>query len=123
MQINMEQGVDQLRKQGISIEDENETVLDLARKNKRSPQQIYMILKELNAGKELIFPDIPPQGTGRKTIRIICDQYNLDLEALLTYLNQQQIKAEPDMALRTIAEEHQKKTVEIFDLIKEFTQQ
>jgi hypothetical protein len=122
MQINIEQGIEKLKTEGIKIEAKNEILLDIAKRNKLSPQQIYNSLKELNVNKKLVFPNAPSPGTGRKTIRILCDQYNLDQFALIEYLGQQEIKAEPDMALKTIAENHQKQTIEIFDLIKQFTQ-
>jgi hypothetical protein len=51
---------------------------------------------------------------------MISEQYQLDLQALRTYLTAHQIEAAPDMQLKEIAESEQIQMMELYNMIRTF---
>ena len=100
--------------------DENDVLKDIANENNLSPQQLYIIMRLGSEDKIIKIPDLPPAGTGKKTIELFCDQYNLDSEKLLVFLSEQKILASQEMKLKDIAEKNDIDMIELYKMIKTF---
>ena len=120
MQIDLNQALENLKTEKINFNDENDILKDVAGNNKISPQQLYLIIRAGSEEKILEIPDLPPAGTGKKTLQIFCEQYNLDQKLLLNYLAEHQITASKDMKLKDIAEKGQIDMIELYNMIKSF---
>ena len=123
MQIDLMQAKQNLTANGIQFVDENEILKDVAAANNISPQHLYLIMKEGSENQIIKIPDLPPTGTGKKTIAIFCEQYNLNADSLITYLGRQNIAADPDMKLKDVAETQEIEMLDLYNLIKIFSQQ
>jgi len=71
---------------------------------------------------KITIPDLPPAGTGKKTMRIFCEQYNLDLQSTISYLEHQQIFATADITLKEIAEKKQIDMIELYNHLKKYAE-
>ena len=123
MQIDLNQALQNLRTEGINFNDENDVLKDIANENNLSPQQLYIIMRLGSEDKIIKIPDLPPAGTGKKTIELFCDQYNLDSEKLLVFLSEQKILASQEMKLKDIAEKNDIDMIELYKMIKTFEDQ
>lgn len=90
----------------VRLEDENQTILAIARLNNRTPKEIYDAMQA--AGKASApslqpMPDQPPAGFGKKSLTDVADQYGLNLDEVLAKLQAQSIKAARDMSVKDIA--------------------
>ena len=123
MQIDLNQALQNLHDKGIRVDDENEIMKDIAKSNNLSPQQLYLIMKAGGEEKIIKIPDLPPPGTGKKTIEIFCDQYNLNHDRLLSHLADNGIAATKDMKLKEIVEKEEIEMIILYKMIKVFAQQ
>jgi hypothetical protein len=123
MQIDLNQALQNLRTEGINFNDENEILKDIANDTNISPQQLYIIMRMGSEDKIIKIPDLPPAGTGKKTIEIFCDQYNLDSAELLVFLSEQRILASKEMSLKDIAEKNEIEMIELYKMIKTYSEQ
>jgi hypothetical protein len=119
MQIDLSVAKEKLATNGITVSSDDETILSISERNDVSPQALYLMMKELNAGKQLTMPELPGQGTGKKTVRMFCEQYNLDLDATLKFLADNKYPVDPDMNLKTIATEFSTDPITIYGLIRQ----
>ena len=119
--INLSDGLEKLQKAGIKVENEKQTLLDIAKLNKTSPQKVFMIMKPVETKvaleKSQKMPVEPASGTSRKTVEDICKTYGLDINTVMAGFVAHKIRASADMTLRTIAEQNNIGTEEIYAVI------
>ncbi|MGD2270031.1 MAG: DUF4405 domain-containing protein [Desulfobacterales bacterium] len=118
--LDLAESVGNLRSAGISLADENQTLLEIAKINHLSPQQVYSAMKPKEGSSRLdkLLPDSPTPGMGRRTIADICNAYNLNIPVIMRGLAKENIKASADMSLKKIAEENNLSPVEVYEVIK-----
>ena len=122
MQIDLNRALENLMAEGIDFKDENDVLKNIAGQNDVSPQQLYSYMKVGNETDIIQIPDLPPSGTGKKTLRIFCEQYNLNLRSTIDNLAQQQIIATEDMTLKEIAEKQQIEMIELYSYLKKIAE-
>jgi hypothetical protein len=120
MQIDLDQALENLKTEEINFNNVNDVLKDVASNNNVSPQQLYLIIRAGSEEKILEIPYLPPAGTGKKTLQIFCEQYNLDQKLLLNYLAEHKIIASKDMKLKDIAETEQIEMIELYNMLKSF---
>jgi hypothetical protein len=120
MQIDLDKAMGNLTARGIDFDDEHDVLKDIANRNHISPQRLYAYMQAGNAAKAKRIPDLPPPGTGKKTIRAFCEQYNLDTDAIIDYFAKQQIAISGDMTLKEIAEKQETNVITLYKMIKAF---
>lgn len=109
-----------LKAAGIRFDSPQEITLDVAKKNRITPKQLFAIMaRGKDDGKPVMMPELPPPGSGNKTLVQICDEYGLDLQALGQDLRLKKYRIDRDKNLKTLAEENQVSPIEFYDLIRE----
>jgi hypothetical protein len=102
---------------------------DLAKRNGRSPQEIYSIAKELSGNPADRTGTAPgaagshpatglETGLGQKTLSEIAAQLGLTTEEALGRLRAEKFEAEPQDTVRTIAARRNVKPFEVVELLK-----
>jgi hypothetical protein len=124
MGIDLKESMKRLKEAGYTVEGETQTLSDIAKQNKVSPQQIYLTIKPLG-GKSVVLtamagklPDSPPAGTGNMTLADLCSQYNLNMKIVIRDLAKEGIQASEDLTIKKIAEENQMSPIDIYESIK-----
>jgi predicted DNA-binding protein YlxM (UPF0122 family) len=123
MQLDLNRALENLHAEGIDFKDENDVLKEVATQNNVSPQKLYLYIKAGNIADKITIPDLPPAGTGKKTLRIFCEQYNFDLQSTIDYLEDQQINASADMTLKEIAEKQQIEMIQLYNHLKKYARE
>lgn len=120
--INLTDGLEKLQKAGIKVESEKQTLIDIAKLNKISPQKVFMIIKpeETNGASEKLtkMSVDPAPGTGQKTVEDVCKIYGLDINTIMKGFVVHNIKATADMSLKAIGEQNSMGPDEVYGIIK-----
>lgn len=122
--LDLNQGLGEIREAGFSVKEANQTLADIGKKNKVSPQRIFLAMKskagevKSQDGKPILLPESPPPGTGNMTLADVCARFNLNLKTLLQDLSRAGIKAEESLTIKTIAENNQTSSMDIYEKIK-----
>jgi hypothetical protein len=104
--IDLRRGLVLLEQAGYTFEHAEQTLLEIAKKNRVSPQQVYLTLApaiELPFPEEGL-PEQPAPGTGKLSIEKFCALYALNADSLVQALKQAGLQAEKDMTLKGLAE-------------------
>ncbi len=105
--LNLDQAMELLKGAGIQFKDSKDTLAVIAAANKRSPQQIYNIIKPASADKggegKVSFPDTPPAGFGNKSLGALCSEYDLMFQVVRQGLAKRGVTAEAEMTIKEIA--------------------
>lgn len=119
MKIELSEGVARLKTAGIQFENEKQTLKEIANLNKTSPQQIYLAMKPKDdPAKDKNMPDIPPPGLGKRSLADVCQEYNLNIPAILRGLADNNIKASSEMSMKKIAEQNKMNPIDVYDVVK-----
>lgn len=118
--IDLAEGMEKLTKAGIQFENETQTMEKIASLNKTTPKNIYLIIKpsKIENGGPAVLPENPQPGLGKLNLNNLCDEYNLDITAVLLILEKENINANAEMSIKTISEENQMSPVDIYTIIK-----
>ena len=110
-----------LRAEGIVFAGPKATLQEIAAANHVTPQRIYDVLRAgggRDHGGAPAMPKIPPPGTGKKRLVDFCDEYGLDVQAILDFLSAGGVSAEPGQTLRAVAEGNHTTPDEIYERIR-----
>ena len=120
MQLDPENSIKHLRDKGILVDNGKQTIAEIASLNKKTPQQIYLAMKPRKAKNTGIqtLPDNPPPGFGNQSLANICSHYHLNTETIIKILTMENIKAEPDMSIRMIADQNHISPLDVYLVIK-----
>ncbi len=117
--FDLADSLEKLKKAGIKAENEKQTLKEVARLNRMSPQQIYLAMKpEISTGAIKPFPESPPSGLGKRTLADICQEYNLNLKTIERRLSENNMKATADMTVKVIADKYNVGPLDVFEAIK-----
>ncbi|MEE4352496.1 MAG: DUF4405 domain-containing protein [Desulfatiglans sp.] len=120
MRLNSAQTIERLKRAGIRIENEKQTIIEIARQNKLTPKQVYLIMKpDTIHGKLEHLSDTPKPGFGKLTLEDICIEYDLDIKSIITRLADKNIEAKRGMTLKEIAYLNKKSPRDIYGVVKE----
>jgi hypothetical protein len=125
--IDLDKSLELLGAAGIEVTGPKDTIKDIAIRSKRSPQQIYEIIKPASIEAQQVdsntgaapFPDAPKSGWGKKTLAETCIDYGLDVNEIIAKLGEKGIKAEGDMAIKDIAAASNLEPMGVFEALQE----
>ena len=118
-----------LNLKGWEFKDANETIKDIASRNKISPADIYRYLKpsaDNNQGRGQGQGQIQGQGQGRggqsqgwgrKSLQDVCNSLNKDVDGVVNKLSANGIKASKNEFIRDIATNNNMRPIEIINMI------
>lgn len=122
--IDVAEALSRLEKKGYQIQGADQTLLDISKLNKISPQQVYLAIQPeggtsgVKVGKAKPLPDSPPPGTGNMTLADLCSQYDLNMKTVNRTLAASGITAKENLTLKTIAEQNEVAPSEVYEKIK-----
>lgn len=93
---------------GFRVEGKAQTLQAMAAVNATTPKALYEAMRvgDDTASREKGLPETPPPGTGRFTLAALCNQYGVEVHALLVALEGKEISATEEESLRDIAQRH-----------------
>lgn len=128
LDIDVHQGMEQLRKAGFAVDQETQTLKEIAQANNVSPQQVYLAMAPsaqkslVSPGSTVTLPEDPAPGTGNLTLADFCSQYKLDMQMILRSLEESNIAAKKALTLKEIGKANNSNPVDIYEKIKEIVQ-
>ncbi|EFL50601.1 conserved hypothetical protein [Solidesulfovibrio fructosivorans JJ]] len=105
-----------LKKAGYDAAAPDATLLSLSRRYGVSPQKLYQAFAP-ETGQEL--PELPPPGTGNRSLSDLCKTYGLDTARIVAGLKERGIAATPDATIRAIAEKNGQGPLEVYAAIRQ----
>lgn len=122
LNIDLEQAIVLLDEAGLEVRDTGEAVGDIAKAGGLTPQQLYDIIRSAHIadpaeGRE--FPEIPFPGFGKKTIKELCQTYQLPLSTVLAKLSEAGFSVQADDTVKDVSSNNDSTPMEIFEAIKE----
>ena len=117
--LELASSMTQLKKAGVRFENADQTLLEIAKRNDMTPQQVYWAMKpEQKPGTVKLLPNSPQKGMGKRALADICREYNLDLSTVLKTFADSGIPAGEDSTIQQIAEKHAISTAEVYQILK-----
>ena len=122
--FDLAESMQRLKKAGIRFESDKQTLLEIAKINQISSQQVYLAMKPLaeEAGKPKKMPDTPVQGMGKRSLTEICQTYGLDINTIFKGFVDHNIRAKADMNLKEIAAQNNMESKQVYNIIKEIAE-
>ena len=121
MNISLENAIVLLKDANIKFSDAKDSIVEIAKNNNKTPQQIYNIITlskdNLKGGKS--FPNTPPPGFGKETIKAICQTYNLSKDEVITKLKNAGFVVQADDTVKEIGDNNKSNPMAIFEMVKE----
>ena len=120
--FDLNENMANLKNAGVKFESEKQTLKDISRQNNVSPQQVYLVMKPVigEAGSKALSSS-PPAGFGKRNLADICQEYHLNVKAVVRGLAEKNLKADAEMTIKGIAEAHNVGPMDVFEAIKEIT--
>jgi hypothetical protein len=121
--LDLEQSISALKKAGIEVSSEKQTLLELSREYNMAPIEIHLAMKAGQSKKQTAsndkLPPSPPPGTGNMTLKEVCSNFNLNMKTIMQKLSISGISAKGDMTIKQIAKAHKTGPMDIYESIKE----
>lgn len=122
MNIDVAEATKKLGDAEIKIESGRESIKDIAKNNKMTPQELYEIFKPVPKKKverEAIFPESPVPGFGKMTINAICQNYGLSSSEVVEALRKAGFAGEAGETVKGIAGKYDTNPMAIFEILHE----
>ncbi len=122
MGFDLVQSMEHLNKTGIKFDSEKQTIKEIAKTNKLTPQQLFLAMKPADEpAMTKKMPNIPPAGFGKRSLADICQEYNLNIPTILRGLAEKNIKASTEISIKTIAEQSNMSPIDLYEIVKELS--
>jgi len=120
MSLDLGESMGALQKAGFRVENDRQTLLEIAKTNRTSPQTLYLSMKPAKKDTSAPgLPDAPKTGLGRLTLSEFCQTYQISISTVMKALEDKKIKASPDNKIKEIAEQNSIEPAALYDIIKE----
>ncbi len=121
MGFDLALSMERLKKAGVRFKSEKQTLQEIAKLNKMTPQQLYITMRpEKRAGDaNKGLPGNPPPGLGNRSLADICQEYNLNIPDILRGLGNSNLKASSEMTLKEIGKQNDISPHEVYVIIEE----
>ncbi len=121
MKINLDRAMQSLESSHVRFDSEKNSIAEIARVNKKTPREIYEIIKPQVSTKDgaEIFPEFPAPGFGKKSIKSICTLYKLPEDEVLSELKKAGFEASLDESVKEIGRSNESNPMEVFELLRE----
>ena len=122
MDIDPDKAAATLKANGIRLDNDRQSLQDIAAANGISPQQIYLAIKpaEIPAATTAprTLPESPPAGIGRLALAEITRTYGLDIGQVMGRLRAEGLDIDPDLTLREIAAANRLAPEDVYRMLK-----
>lgn len=120
--IDLGRAMSLLKTAGVKIKGADEPIGEMAKKNNLTPQQLYDIIKPASvsqADSDIVFPENPSPSFGKKTIKEICQIYELSLTDVMGKIKEEGLNAQAEDTVKEIGTNNNSNPMVIFEIIKE----
>jgi len=113
-----------LNEAGYTVENDTQSLKQIAIANGVSPQQIYlaMIKPSATSGEVKRLQRKPGQGMGNLTLRELCDNHGLDMEFVISSLKEANISSQAEMTMKQIGELNGLGPMDVYKKINEIVE-
>ena len=121
MGIDQDKALALLRLRNIKAESATQTLAEIARKNGVAPGGVFEALKmvmEPSGGTVSGLPKDPPPGLGRRKLSDICEEYGLDLQAVIARLDAAGLRAQPAWTLAEVARNNNALPIAVYEALR-----
>jgi hypothetical protein len=110
-----------LRARGIAFQGTQQRIQDIAKQNRLTPQQVYLAMKAAEVVRVTSggLPEAAAPGLGRKTLEEVCQDYQLDLTRVQSFLRARNMKVEANQSFRALAEANGTGPHELYALLRD----
>lgn len=121
--LDLATGMGRLKKAGVRFENAEQTLLEIAKQNNITPQQVYWAMKpEEKPGAIKPLPDSPQKGLGKRPFADISRQYRLDITVVLQAFADSGISATGNSTIKQIAEQNAMDPDDVYLILKKAAQ-
>ncbi len=117
--LDVQENISKLNEAGISLKDENQTILEISQLNNLSPKQLYSIIKPIEDNLKITLPKNPPSGFGKRPIADIAQEYSLNISKIIGLLAKHKIKVQADMSLKEIEKVNNINAEDVYFIIRD----
>lgn len=124
MNIDLGQAIEELKRSGIKFETSKELIKNIAKNNKKSPAEIYEIIKKFEKkepfeilSSEEVEEKFTGSGLGRKTLRDVCKENGIEINFAKEILASKGIEMEEDDTFKATADKYNTRPIEILKMI------
>ena len=120
--LDLKECIERIKGKGLRFENENQRIMDIAKANGLTPQQLYLLLRggsKTSPAPSDALPEKPQAGFGKLTLADFCQTHGLKIPSVLHALSEKNIKASPEMTMKTIAQKNHTDPIEIYKILKE----
>lgn len=124
MDLDLKTSMSLLQESGYRVEEDNQTLKEIAEKNNVTPQKIYLAMSQsgqkspLFSGRPQSLPQTPMPGTGNLTLADLCSQYNLNIKVVIRSLEEAGIKAQAHLTIKEIGKNNAIGPMDLYEEIK-----
>lgn len=121
MNLDLNRSLDNLQSAGIRFSGSDQTLLEIAKANRLTPQQVYLAMQPqpVSADTAAGLPQQPLAGMGRRTLADLCHEFGLHIPTVLRGLEMEKISARAEMTLRQIADDNNRSPADIYQAIRQ----
>jgi hypothetical protein len=130
MGLDIEKVKEILDKNGIKYSSESETLLQIAKKNSKTPKDIYLLIKDAKLEKNTdkmepntskVKENLPQEGSGLGKMNVlrVIEKYGLDKDSAFANLKKLRIKFDEKSTMKDMAAQIGVTPVELLKIIKE----
>lgn len=124
VELDLDASLTRLAAAKIRVTDPGQSIADIARMNNLTPKAVYeAMLPPEQAGQGKALPISPPAGFGKRSLADICQEYKLDIQAVLQGFAAHKITAREAMSIKEIAAENNTSPLDIFELLRQVATQ
>jgi hypothetical protein len=116
--LDFKESIARLQEEGIKLDAPNQIFLEIAQKYGMTPQQVFNIINIQPAtGEKKEISEVPPPGTGNRSLSQLCQAFQLDCDKITDALSQKGIKVDSTISLKALAAENKQTSIELYDMI------
>lgn len=113
LSLTPEQAIKILRRNGVSVEDTNRTLRDVAESADLSAREVYAMLRDVRRRNEGDHSFSPGSGLGRLTLSQVAQRLGVPLDTVLARLEHHGLTAQAEMTVRDLAQRADKRPYEV----------
>ena len=117
--LDMKTVMEQFDAAGIRVDGPDQVFLAIAKENGRTPKELFALIQP---PKATALPELPPPGTGNKTIAMLVKEFGLDKSRILDGLSGKNPEIRPDQTIKSIANALGLNPIQVYDLIRSFSE-
>ena len=117
--LDLAQSLERLNKADVKFDSESKNMLEVAKANGLTHKELYHVMKpeQKDSNQTPTLPEIPQPGLGKRTLKDLCGECNLNIANVMQILKQQNINADQEMNFKAIAEQNQISPMDAYAII------